>query len=160
MSERAKEFVPPAVMLVLGLAFLAWSFTYEGRAHLVPVMVGWTIVVLSIFDVIAQADTVVGRVVKAFFTGPITGEAEAGERQPWRKTLIVIAWPIAFLVAVYFFGFLPVIPIYVFLFMVLQGRMETRTSLFAAVIVGVSIYLIFELALRYTLYRGIVFGAL
>ena len=160
MSARAKAFVPPAVMLALGAVFLAWSFAYGGRGAMMPIMVGWTMLMLSLLDLIAQTETPLGRAVKAFFTGPITGEAEAGERQPWRKTLIVIAWPIAFLVAVYFFGFLPVIPIYVFLFMVLQGRMETRTSLFAAVIVGVSIYLVFELALRYTLYRGILFGAL
>ncbi|MBT3916616.1 MAG: hypothetical protein HN731_02195 [Rhodospirillaceae bacterium] len=159
MSGSMFRLAPPLFILVFGIIFLTWSYSYDESAQQVPVLVGWSLVVLCVLDVIASSGTKIGDGVKAFFTGTIVGEGSFDlSSQPLPKVLVAMAWPIAFVTCVYFFGFVLVIPFYVFLFVTLQGKKPVKTGAIAAVIATAFTWIVFELLMNYDVYQGIIFA--
>ena len=125
----------------------------------VPMLIGWSMVVLCALDITATTETRIGNFVKAFFSGTIVGEAaDDGTPRPLAKTLIAMAWPIAFVGVVVFFGFVVAIPSYIFLFVVFQGRKSVRLALISAVSTVAFTYVVFEKLLQYEVFGGLLFG--
>ena len=146
-------------MLAFSIGFLSWSSIYDEQSRQVPMLIAWSMLILCALDFIATTGTKVGKLVKAFFTGTIVGEAaDEGTTRPLVKTLVAMAWPIAFVTAVVFLGFFVAIPVYVFLFVVLQGRKSVRLALVSAISTAVFTYVVFDQLLEYEVYRGLVFG--
>jgi hypothetical protein len=145
-------------MLAFAVIFLVWSASYGERERQVPMLIGWSMVILCALDVIAATETRIGHAVKAFFAGTIVGESASDAAQPVVKTLVAMAWPIAFVGLVVVFGFVAVIPFYVFLFVVIQGRKSIRLGVIAAACSTAFIYVVFGVLLRYEVYAGLVFG--
>ena len=142
---RIINMMPPLLILAFGIVFLVWSYSYEDQAQQVPVLVGWSLIVLAFLDVIAATGTGVGNAIKVFFTGTIVGEGSANpSSQPLSKVLVAMAWPIGFVIGVYFFGFIFVIPIYVFTFVLFQGKMRVRQAGIAAIIATAFTWIVFE----------------
>lgn len=157
-KSRLKEYLPPLTMLLFSILFLSWSYVYDVRARQVPVLVGWSMVVLCILDIIATSETTIGRAVKSFFTGKIVGESSAQVHgRPLAKIFTAMAWPVTFVGLVFVFGFVPVIPFYVFFFVVLQGRKGIRQGFWAAAGTTLFTYVVFEQLLRYEVYKGVLF---
>jgi len=157
-ARNVWRYVPPLLMLAFALIFLVWSASYGERERQVPMLIGWSMLILCTLDVIVATETRIGNWVKAFFSGTIVGESAADAvAQPLVKTLVAMAWPIAFVGLVAVFGFVAVIPFYVFLFVVFQGRKSVRLGLIAAACSTAFIYVVFELLLRYEVYRGLLF---
>lgn len=153
------NLVPPVAMLAFSAVFLGWSYTYGERAQQMPVLVGWVMVFLCVLDVVASSGTRMGDMVRAFFSGTFVGEeVGAAAGKPLGRTLVAIFWPMAFVALVAVFGFMPVIPVYAFLFVVAQGRKTVRQGIISAAVTTVFTYVVFELLLRYEVYRGLVFS--
>lgn len=158
-KQQVWSLIPPVLMLAFSTLFLVWSYTYGERAQQMPVLVGWVMVILCALDVVASTGTRVGDMVRAFFSGTLIGEAvSTAAGKPLSRTLIAMLWPMAFVVLVAVFGFMPVIPVYAFLFVVVQGRKSVRQGIISAVVTTVFTYVVFELLLRYEVYGGIVFS--
>ena len=68
-----------------------------------------------------------------------------------------MAWPIGFVIGVYFFGFIFVIPIYVFTFVLFQGKMRVRQAGIAAIIATAFTWIVFEQLMNYEVYSGLFF---
>jgi len=146
-------------MLAFSVGFLIWSSTYDEQSRQVPMLIAWSMLILCALDIVATTGTKIGRYVKAFFSGTIVGEAaDDGTPRPLGKTLVAMAWPIGFVGSVVFFGFVAVIPVYVFLFVLLQGRKSIRLALTSAVSTTAFTYVVFDQLLQYEVYRGLVFG--
>lgn len=159
LSSRIAAFAPPVIVTLFGLVFILWSYSYGERARQVPLIVGYTLVFLSMLDIIATSQTTFGHRVKSFFTGTLVGGDENdGQSYPLGRVLLAMAWPLGFVTSVYFFGFILVIPVFVFLFVVIQGRSSMRRGLMASVITSSFIYIVFEQLLKYEIFAGIVFG--
>ncbi|NQV57479.1 MAG: tripartite tricarboxylate transporter TctB family protein [Rhodospirillales bacterium] len=155
---RLMAFVPPIIVLAMSVAFLVISYGYDVRARQVPVLIGWSLIVLCVLDLVATSDTAMGQAVQRFFTGTIVGEAEANAHAyPLGRVLVAAAWPIAFVALVYLFGFMAVIPVYVFLFVAVHGKKGVRQGLWATLVTSAFTYVVFEQFLRYEVYRGIFF---
>lgn len=153
------NFIPPVAMLAFSAVFLGWSYTYGERAQQMPVLVGWVMVILCMLDLVASSGTRVGDMVRAFFSGTFIGEKPgAATGQPLGRTLIAMIWPTAFVMLVGLFGYMPVIPVYAFLFVVAQGRKTVRQGIISAAVTTAFTYVVFELLLRYEVYKGIVFS--
>ena len=162
MNNQTKSivsaFIAPLILLTFTIIFLFWAYTYGERARMVPVIVGWSMIILCILDVIAVSDSKVGKAVKTFFTGTIIGEAAAEKSDtPTRKIIVAMLWPSSFVALVYFFGFVLLIPFYVFLFVVVQGRKPMKQGLLSAIITTAFIYIVFEKLLQYEVYKGLLF---
>jgi hypothetical protein len=153
------NMMPPLLILAFGIIFLTWSYSYEDLAQQVPVIVGWSLIFLAVLDVIAATGTPIGNAIKSFFTGTIVGEGSSDPNaQPIAKVLVAMAWPVAFVSVVYVVGFIVTIPIYVFLFVVVQGKKSIKQGALAAIIATAFTWIVFELLMNYEVYSGILFA--
>ena len=156
---NARNMISAILLLAFSIVFLSWSYSYGERAQQMPVLVGWVMVFLCVLDVVASSGTRMGDMVRAFFSGTFVGEeVGAAAGKPLGRTLVAIFWPMAFVALVAVFGFMPVIPVYAFLFVVAQGRKTVRQGIISAAVTTVFTYVVFELLLRYEVYRGLVFS--
>jgi uncharacterized membrane protein (DUF485 family) len=159
MSSSNIRLVPPLIALAFSIIFLTWSYGYEDTAQQVPVIVGWSLIVLCLLDVVASTGTKIGELVKVFFTGTIVGEGSADlNNRSLTKVFAAMAWPVGFVAVVYFLGFIKVIPFYVFLFVVIQGKKSVKTGAIAAVIATAFTWIVFELLMNYEVYQGALFA--
>ena len=143
----------------MSAGFLLAAYGYEGRTRQVPVLVGWTLVVLCLLDVIAASATRAGTAVRAFFAGTIVGERYDEMRSyPARRVIIALLWPMAFVTLVVIIGLVAAIPIYVFFFLLFEGRSGVGRALLSAGITIGCIYVLFEKFFNYEIYQGILFA--
>jgi len=155
------RLIPPVIMILVGLGFLIWSYTYDPEARLFPVIIGWTWIILSGLDIVASSHTKIGNLVSAFFTGQmVASNDDEHTEQSIKKTIISIVWVIAFIGAVYFVGFLPVIPLYVFLFAVMQGKKPIMLGAIAGAATVTFVWLVFAVIFNYPIFKGIFFEEL
>jgi hypothetical protein len=82
------------------------------------------------------------------------GEDAAGAR----RIAASIFWVLAYLGGVALVGFLLATPAYILLYMKLHGGRSALAAALAAIGTTVAVWLTFELAFRYQLYPGLLFG--
>lgn len=154
-----KRFAPALVMFVAACGFMVWAQTYRGEAGAVPGLVAWLTLALTALDLIASTETVIGRYLHKLLSGVAIENSDKapGKTLPWQVELAAIAWISGFVAAVALVGFYVVLPIFITLYMVVQGRRSWRTSLLSAGITSLVIYLVFELLWSYNIYRGWLF---
>jgi hypothetical protein len=146
------------VVLAAMAGFLIWSYQYDPRSRLVPVVVGWAGLVLCALDVIAHLDNRVGRWVGMVLSGTAHGEASADDdKRRFGPEAIACLWMVGATAGVVLFGFMLAVPVYVFAYMLLHGGRTVRQSGIAAVVTTLFIWLVFEVFLRYEVYRGVLF---
>lgn len=154
------RYVAPVLLLLFAVGFLLLAYSYEGRTRQVPVLIGWILLALCALDVVAVSATRAGEAVKAFFAGAIVAN-DGGELAgyPVGKVILAILWPSAFVALVVVVGFVVAIPIYVFLFVAIQGRGGIGRAALASIITTVCIYVLFEKLLDYEIYQGMLFAS-
>ena len=156
-----RDFGAALVVLAGAVVFLLWTQTVPARAAAMPTLVAWLAIVLALIDVVAQTETAVGRVVRRFVSAEKVIEWKAqgdGEDATWGRVFLSVLWVIGYLGGIYLVGFLLTTPLYVFLYMVLHGAKSLRTAGIMAIATTVLIWLTFEIAFKYPLYPGILFG--
>lgn len=159
-AVRWRDFSAAMVTLALGIAFLAWAQAYPPKAAAVPTLVAWITIVLSLLDLASNIETQAGRLLRRLAASDnaiewkVEGEREAGSRRIASATV----WLLAYLAGVVLAGFLAATPAYIFLYMKLHGRRSALLAALAALGTTAGIWLAFELAFRYPLYPGVLFG--
>jgi hypothetical protein len=160
MSLRWRELAPALVVLAIGVCFLFWAQAFSPRARLVPTLASWLTIALALIDAASQFDTGWGRRIRRLVTARnvvewrMEGEAEAGTR----RIALAIGWVLGYLALLALMGFLIATPIYMFLYMLIHGHRSLRDSALAAIATTFAIWLTFEVAFRYPLYPGLLFG--
>lgn len=160
MTTLATRLGPAAVSMVIAVVFLVWSYAYDGRAHTVPMLIGWCALVLTILDIIAQTDTGVGRFLHGLLSGrPLDSSTTADEAGPaGARAGVACGWIAAFVVLVGLIGFIAAIPVYTLAFMRVQGRKPWLNCLVAAGLITAITWIVFEQLLRYKVFEGAIFG--
>jgi hypothetical protein len=156
-----RDFGAALVVLAGAVVFLLWTQTVPARAAAMPTLVGWLTIVLALIDIVAQTNTAVGGAVRRFISAEKVIEWKAqgdGEDATWGRVLLSVLWVIGYLGGVYLAGFLLTTPLYVFSYMLLHGGKSLRVAGIMAVVTTVLIWLTFEIAFKYPLYPGILFG--
>lgn len=141
-------------VLALMIFFIHETYGYTGKVRNFPLIVGYTGVVLSVFDVLSLTGTRAGTWVTRLFSGQI--ETRHMEGRPVRRELIAFAAMGGCVLGIWLFGFLVFSPIFVTLWMLVGGK-PLRASLYGGVFTLLFVYLLFEVAFRYELYRGALF---
>ena len=160
MSGLVGRMAPAAIGCAVAAVFLVWSYAYDGRAHVVPMLIGWCALALTLLDVFVHTETRTGRALRGVLTGrPLDAStppdaSAAGASGPAAACL----WIAGFVALVAAIGFIAAIPLYTLAFMRLQGRMEWRRCVIAAGLVTAVAWIVFEQLLRYTVFEGALFG--
>lgn len=153
-----RSIAAPSVLIVASLGLLIWSSTFNQTARQVPMLVAGAMLVLSIFDFVCRFDRPALRPLRDFW-GADFGNREMRHNPRWTSEVGQILWMIGCVAAMLAIGFLPAVPLFVFLYMVVNGRRPMIVSLATAAIVFAFVYIVFEVLLDYLLYRGALFDA-
>ena len=149
-------------LFALTIVFIYLSYDYAPEVRLFPLMVGYTGLILCALDLISLTDTGFGRIIDSVFSGKAAEEAreETGKAPPkfapkLSRQLIAMAWMVGLTIGIYIVGFMAVVPVYVFSSMLFQGKKSVKQCAYGAISATVFIWVMFELLLKYELYRGI-----
>ncbi|MDX1486306.1 MAG: tripartite tricarboxylate transporter TctB family protein [Alphaproteobacteria bacterium] len=134
--------------------FLHETYALKGKERTFPLIIGYAGVVLSLLDIASITETRAGHVVTRFF-GADLDPAEIRPRALTRELAIFLVMGLGVL-GIWLFGFLIASPIFVFLWMLIGGGKSVKLSLYVGLATFVFIYGLFELVLKYELFRGIV----
>ncbi len=154
------DFGAAVAVLALGIGFLAWAKTYPSQAAAVPTLVAWLTIVLALIDVAARTETALGRALRRVVSADqvIEWKTEGEDAAGARRIAASIFWVLAYLGGVALVGFLLATPAYILLYMKLHGGRSALAAALAAIGTTVAVWLTFELAFRYQLYPGLLFG--
>ena len=86
-------------------------------------------------------------------------EEEAADKERSRRTAMAIAWVLGAALGVYLLGFIAAIALFILAYLKRQGR-SWQVSLAVAVITSALIYGIFQFALGFELYEGLIYNTI
>ena len=141
------------VMAVM-IFFVHETYGYAGKVRNFPLIIGYTGIVICILDVLSLSNRGVGTAITRFF-GSQLDEKEMGGRAV-RRELITIAAMGSCVLGLWLFGFLAFSPLFVALWMLAGGK-SVKSALYGGIFTLFFIYLMFEIAFQYELYRGTLF---
>jgi hypothetical protein len=157
---RWRHFGAALFMLSISVGFLLWAQSYPGNAGGMPVLVAWIMIALTLIDAVSQLETPFGRWLRRLVTAEriVEWKPEGDEDASLGRVLLSIGWVAGYVVLVYLVGYLISTPVYMFLYMVLHGQHSVRNSALVTAGTTLAIWLTFEVAFKYPLYPGILFG--
>ena len=160
MSGFVERMTPAAIGFAVAVVFLVWSYAYDGRAHVVPMLIGWSAAALTLLDIYIQTGTRSALALRAILSGrPLdSSTAPNGGTAKASGAVRACLWPAAFVALVAVIGFIAAIPVYTLAFMRLQGRLPWRRCAIAAVLITAVTWIVFEQFLRYKVFEGALFG--
>lgn len=147
---------PPVVLLLVAIAVLVIAWGYTAVAARFPVMVAVSMIVLLLLDIWSRTKLPGARVVEAF-GGTGFGRREMMHNPTFANQAECVGWIAGAFGLMATVGILAASPIFAAAYVRLRGR----RSLGVAAIVGLGVLAfqvgVFEWALDYELYRGLLF---
>ena len=141
-------------ILALMIFFIHQTYGYSGRVRNFPLIIGYCGVFLCLLDIISLTNNSVGGAVLRFFGSHLQASGDS-ERKVIRE-LYAFAAMGGCVLGIWLFGFLGFSPVFVLLWMLAGGK-TFKASVCGGAFSLLFIYLLFELAFQYELYRGVVF---
>jgi hypothetical protein len=141
-------------VLALMIFFIHQTYGYSGRVRNFPLIIGYTGVVICILDVLSLSRLTIGSAISHFFGSHL--DVKEMNSRPVNREIIAFAAMGGCVLGLWLFGFLVFSPIFVGLWMLVGGK-PVKHSVYGSVFTLIFIYLLFEVAFQYELYRGIVF---
>lgn len=141
MRYSGKHLMSLCLMVISAgvvITALKWPF----RAALFPVIIGISVFFMAIAELLLNLFGKKEMVVKEAAVDFSLSEG-MDKALEIRRTLVIFAWIVGFFVLVIFFGFTIAVPLFVFLYLKLQGREGWGTSLIFSVSAWVFFYGLF-----------------
>ena len=156
------KLVFAAILLVLTLCFIIAALGYdEPKARSVPVLVGIATIILGIFSiihVIRPIDFVTRFDMSIVDLGKQVDSKEEAEEPLDIKLLGSVAWLAGLFAVTFFLGFHIGIVAFMLAFLKVRGKVGWIKSITAAVLVWGIVYIMFEKAMGFSLFKGLFFG--
>jgi putative tricarboxylic transport membrane protein len=158
------SFLFTLAFFLLVLAMVAVAFTYEANVRLIPLMVGIPTLLLLLVNLCAECFPETLRALEVgiedLWGGSLpetSGEQPAedvSESIRWIRAVAIIGWITVFFVLALLAGFLISIPLFLFAFLLIEGKIRWPLSLGVAGAVWIVVYLVFERAFMLDLWPG------
>ena len=149
-------------LLVFVLGFIFISFSYDPKTRLIPLGVALTtflLLVCVVFNDIRPVPFIerLSRDLTEIYR--TKGPPGRNEREAaGRKFFVFLGWISGFFLSILFFGFNISIVLFAFAFFKTEAGFSWAKSLLAAGLIWAPIFVVFELALDFTLFKGWIFG--
>lgn len=151
-----------AFLMTLDLAFVAASFSYSPDARMIPLIVG-TAGFIMIFPIFVNEVHPL-RFMETMNFSMVDELVQKGGRKPGSesrsgtKLIVIIGWLSGFFILVFLVGF----PVGIFVFTLMYLKFEAGVTWPKAILGSgffwMVIFLVFEVAMNFTLFRGLLFG--
>jgi hypothetical protein len=149
------RYLPSVGAFLITAAYLATAYTYKPAPRAMPVLIGWSVLVLLGLDILSLSPTVMGRQLTAWLNPARNDQRRAGlvPHRQWIALGSLGALTLGFVLL----GVLVACGLYVFLMAALFGRRSLLTALIAAAAVTCFVWLMFVQFLHVELYPGLLF---
>lgn len=153
-DKQTISLLPSIVILVFVVAYIVSGyFMLDESTRLVPLLAGIVTLVLLILDMLMARYSPGGdrESEQAEGGGVIVPKSRGREL----TAILFVAGGVA---GIYLVGFLIAIPLYLFASIAYLGNQSTKIALIVAVVASLLIYVLFEVALDYQLFPGVIFS--
>jgi len=151
------------LLLIFVLFIVAGSFKYDPKARLIPLCVGLgtlVLIALALIDAVRplaflkklNLDPTEAYRSKEPFSGTKSGSSGT-------KLGVLMIWLSGFFILIFFFGFNLGIPLFASAFLKREAGVSWGKSLMTAGLIWGAIFVVFELAMKFSLFKGWIFGA-
>lgn len=151
-----------ALILLFVLFFIVTSFSYEHDARLIPLLVGFSTLVLVLAVLVNEIHPVsIVEKMNVDWTKDLKVQESSPkkkEKVSAKKLLIIICWIFGFFLFIFLFGFPISIALFTLAFLKIEGKVSWAKALLTAVIVSAAVFVIFEWAMGFGLFEGVLFG--
>jgi len=151
-----KSLYVPVPLLVLVSLLIFFTYDYGQTASQLPLLVSTVTLVLIILDFLSRLRGKIGTFIRMSL-GAGFHDLEMKHDPEWRSEIVQVIWVAFCVISIVLIGILPTIPIFVFLYMVTQGKQTIVSSMMVSIFSVVVVALVFEVLLEYDLYRGLLF---
>ena len=151
-----------AILLVLTLCFIIASFSYEEpRARMVPLAIGIATFIMGLVSVLHEIRPI--QFITRFDMSIIDLSKQIDSKEKPEETLDIkllgsIGWITGFFIVIFLLGFHIGIIAFMLAFLKVRGRIGWIKSTVTAIIVWAGIYFLFEKAMGFSLFKGVLFG--
>jgi hypothetical protein len=148
-----RSLLPSIAALLFVVAYLVVGFvTLDETTRRVPLLAGMVTLVLLAIDIAR----VVSRGGARSGSWVVEGGGVKAPESPGREyaAILLVAAGVA---GIYLLGFLISIPLYLFASIAFLGRQSLRLATVVSLLTSLAVYLVFEVALDYQLFAGILF---
>jgi len=156
VPAKVRSIWPPLVLLAAALGYAWWAQDYGQVPRMMPTLVGLATAFLAMLDLLSRLKNRLGAVLRltlgADFMNP-----EMGHDPPLGREAAVILAMLGCVLAMLMIGILPTVPLFILLYMRFWGGRPWLASLISSAVVLAFVIAVFELALDYELYRGVLF---
>jgi len=148
-------------LLLLTSSFIIASFSYEPRSRMVPLLIGIITFIIGLIALVNEVRPI--QFLSRFdvsiidLSGKIDSKAEAEDTID-QKLFISIGWITAFLTVTFLGGFHFGIISFMIAYLKIRGKVGWLKSIWVSIAVWGLVYLMFEVAMGFSLFRGIFFG--
>lgn len=150
------------LILLFVLFFIVASFSYEHDARLIPLLVGFSTLVLVLAVLVNEIHPVsIVEKMNVDWTKDLKVQESSPkkkEKVSAKKLLIIICWIFGFFLFIFLFGFPISIALFTFAFLKIEGKVSWAKAILTAVIVSAAVFVIFEWAMGFGLFEGVLFG--
>lgn len=148
-----REQLPSIAILVFILGYLLSGYlTLDDTTRFVPLLAGSVTLLLLIIDVLRTV------LDKNKSSGGATTSGERPAKATPRREMAAILFVIGGVAAIYVLGFLVALPLYLFASIAYLGQQPKKAAFVVAALTSLCIYLVFEVALDYDLFAGVLFS--
>jgi hypothetical protein len=162
MSADRGSLTFAVLIFLLCLFFVIISFNYEYNSRLIPVLVGFSTLVLALAVLIHEIQPVsILEKMNIDWTKDLRVTESVTEKKdgiPPQKYLVVLCWILGFFLLTFLFGFHISVALFTFVFLKIEGKVGWIKASLIAGISEAGIFVIFEWAMGFGLFEGILFG--
>ena len=162
MRSDKGELAMAVFLFLVTLVFIMDSFHYGAETRIVPLTIGGlTSVLLLAVIVNAIRPMNILRKLNIDFIQKYRPEdlkMNTGMKLESKKLLGTVLWIVAFFLMILVFGFHLSIPLYSVVFLRAQGKASWPRALLTGACIWFVVFLLFEVALDFNLYRGWLWG--
>lgn len=162
MKINKARFAFTLLLFGIILLFVATAIAYGPKAKMIPLIIGVASLILIIPVLINEVYPLAFvkkmeiDLLEDYTAGTFAKHSE--ETADHRKLIELFGWTIGFFIAIFLFGFHIAVATFTFAFLKIEGRSRWTTSIIAAAVTWGVIYSMFELAMGFRLFKGLLFG--
>ena len=156
-APKAVRSIWPAIVLAaFSVLMIVWSHDYSETARGVPVLVGWGMLALCIFDLLSRLNLPFSQLLKDFWGADFLNR-EMKHNPAWKADIAQALWVTGCVAGMVTVGILPTVPVFVMGYMAFHGGRRWVECIAVCGIVFGFVFVVFEVLLDYELYRGVLF---